>query len=115
MDSVIISSHCIYDETSQQYVTCYYTSTRPSNPKVLSMVRFKSFPTVSTLGFKSPACYYYFYVPARDVLYTSKTFGNLVVTLMQLGYESDYKLLKALQQQENKVSLVLRPKLKYVV
>lgn len=115
MDSVIISSHCVYDEISQQYITCYYTNSRPTNPKVLSMVKFKSFPTVSTLGFKSPSCFYYFYVPRRGVLYTSRTFGNLVITLMQFGYESDYKLLKTLQQQESKVCLVLRPKLKFVV
>jgi len=111
MENVIVYKDSVYDEVQQTYVTCYY-SERSLPPLYGGLLqRHKSFYSQVRSGYKPRTCHYYFYQPGSQLLYTSKTFGNLLLILLELGYESDNKLLRTVQKQDGDVCLVLRPKL----
>ncbi len=112
METLVVYSTCVFDETSREYVNCYYLRNRPENKSAINnLVKYKRFADASRPVSRSNQCFYYFVNEATNNLYNSSTFGDLVTILIAKGFYPNNGVLKVIKAQETNACLVLSTKL----
>ena len=111
MNLLVVYRACVYDESKQEYVSCYFLDRMPEDSRLASILSRRKLPVPSTLNYVPETCRYYFVKSDSRQLYIAAEFGRLASDLVAMGYSLDSRLLRDIKSENNTACLVIRRKL----